>query len=742
MDTIEVIRPDIQVVQELDPALVHGIPWSTIEPGIYNPVANTNHEYLKFVNTHLFCEEARRYGRYGYYTTAPFGSKDYDDYWDEQEERCTDGYSVGGIRVTGRHYFFLNFGRLKARKIDPVTGLEDSRNKRKIVTFPRFLDHQYYWFHEIEECFAEGPHEGRDMKGHCTLKSRRKGYTYQISSGVYMYNYNFVPASTNILAAYEKLHYKVTLNGIHFTLNHINKATDWAKRRDKLTQRDHFRASFVSKNEAGYEVEDGFMSEIQAVSFKDNPFKAIGESNFVIGFEEAGKFRGLMEAYIIAESTLRDGEIFTGVPLIWGTGGDMGAGTMDLAEFFWNAEVYGFRSYENIYEENAVGDCGWFVDDMWYLPGLYEDGAVTHFMVDKDGNSYRSITEKRLDEKREQKLKGSKAAYNLFLTQQPKKPSEALLQSTASIFDTVTAKNTLAMILMNQKKYVDAFRIGRMEIDPEHGRAYFNENRSLIPLYEFPIKDNKDKPGCVVIYEPPVRSATGEIERSRYIASVDPYDDDQSETRSVGSMFVLDRFTDRIVAHYKGRPAADIFYEQCRRLALYYNCKINYERDKKGLRGYFVNKGSLNVLVDEPEILKERGISKANIIGNNAKGTHASTAVNSWGVELSALWMDTGAYGEPEESEIVTLQKIRSIGLLREIINYVPDPKLNFDDISALGMLMIYREDLVRMKPKGRAVRKQGLENDPYFQKWRKQSSNIQRLRASSRLAIGRSKRR
>jgi hypothetical protein len=96
-------------------------PWNS---NIINPIRNTTQDYLKFVNSRVFSEEARHYLRYGYYTDAPKGTKDYEDYWNEQEKRCIEGYSVGGVRVTGRHYFYLNFGRLKARPIDPNTGEE------------------------------------------------------------------------------------------------------------------------------------------------------------------------------------------------------------------------------------------------------------------------------------------------------------------------------------------------------------------------------------------------------------------------------------------------------------------------------------------------------------------------------------------------------------------------------------------------------------------------------------------
>ena len=328
---------------------VQAIPWATEFPNIKDVIVNSGQKYLKYINTHLFSEEARHFLRYGYYTDASIGSTDYDSYWDEQEKRCLNGYTVGGVRITGRHYFYLNFSRIKARPINPNTGLELDSG-RKIITFPRFLDHQYYLFNEIEKCFAEGIHEGKPLEGLCILKSRRKGISYVMDGGIIDYNFNFIPASNTIIAAYEKQHYKVILDGAHFTLNHLNKCTDWAKRRDKLDKREHFRASFVFKNDLGHDIEDGFMSEVQAISFKDNPFKSIGESISVILFEEAGRFSGLLNAYGIAEPTLRDGDVFTGIPIFFGTGGDMGAGSADLTTIFYDPATYGCRSYENIYE--------------------------------------------------------------------------------------------------------------------------------------------------------------------------------------------------------------------------------------------------------------------------------------------------------------------------------------------------------------------------------------------------------
>jgi len=693
-------------------------PWE----GVPNPIRNASQPYLKFVNSAVFQEDGRHFLKHGYYTNAPYGSKDYDDYWNIQEDRVMNGYSVGGVRITGRHYFYLNFCLIKARPIDPNTGAEKVGENRKIITLPRFLDHNYYWFNEFEQCAAEGPYRNKQKQGMIIAKSRRKGFTYQVTGGVYAYNFNFIPASMNVLAAYEKGHYKVTLDGIHFSINHINRITDWGKKQGKLSKRDHFRASFVMRNEiTGVEIEDGYMSEVQAVSFKDNPFKSIGESTDLMGFEEAGKFEHLLTAYTISESTFRDGDIMTGVPLIWGTGGDMEKGTRDFAEMYYNPEPYGLRSYENIYDENATGNCGWFVDDMWYYPGSVtkkhfingKKKEVTTPFVDEQGNSNRKEAEESLDTKRSIRRKGSRAAYNKFITQQPKNPAEAFLRVQGTMFDTVRASARLSHILTNRAKYVDSIWCAKLSVDPTHHKVNFEYDTTSIPIHDFPIKDNK-LPGAIEIFEQPVADDMGNIMSGRYIAAIDPYDDDESTTNSVGSILVLDLLTDRIVCQYKGRPdTANTFFETCRLILRYYNATANYERNKKGIYGYLYNKGQLHLLVDEPEILKDKGISKANTIGNNSKGTYGSTPVILYGLQRAADWMSLTAYGEEEGSEVTNLDKIRSIPLLQEIIAWNPND--NFDDVSALIMLMIFREDRLQYKRYMREKRVATVTNDPFF---------------------------
>ena len=37
------------------------------------------------------------------------GSRLYEEFWEEQVDRCVNGYITGGTLIPGRYYYFLNF---------------------------------------------------------------------------------------------------------------------------------------------------------------------------------------------------------------------------------------------------------------------------------------------------------------------------------------------------------------------------------------------------------------------------------------------------------------------------------------------------------------------------------------------------------------------------------------------------------------------------------------------------------
>lgn len=681
-------------IEGIDPKIA--VEWHT--PYEENPIRNTVHQYIKFKDSSVFSPAAAFFRKHKRYTFFMEGTLDYENFWDEEEKRCINGYTVGGVRVTGRHYFYLNYCMIKLMPTCPKTGHILSKNKVK--DFPRFLDHNYYFFLELEKNLAEGPWKSVPKYGQITVKGRRKGHTYLISGGVYAYNYTFIPDSNSILAAGEKDHYKVTLGAFKDALSNLGSNTVWGKKR-LVNQHEHFKSGWIEMDN-GVPVEKGFNSEVRALSFADNAFKSIGESVTIFGCEESGKFSNLSKALGIAEGTYREGEFMIGIPIVWGTGGDMGKGTKDLAEMFYDTEQFLFQGYDNIYDNNAVGKCGYFIDSMWFYPCMTtkeytvngEVLPIGSLGVDAQGNSIRRVAYAVLMEERERR-RNNKTSYNTYITQYPLTPAEAFLKTSGTIFDTINAQIRLSEIESSREKFRNKTDIGTVEFT-KFSVPYFKPNRDLVPLYEFPLKDCIGKPGAIIIYQHPVLGSDGLVMKNRYIAGIDSYDKDISQTNSVGSIVIFDRLLDRIVAQYKGRPLAADFYETCRRLLLYYSAKANYEKANLGIYSYFDKLGSIELLCDQPEILKEKGISKVSLLGTGRKGTAPVAEVIAFGLKEYKAWSESRIAGQKEGGEISNISVIESESILKETIAW--NETGNFDDISSLVMLFIYRADLMKMK--------------------------------------------
>lgn len=107
----------------------------------YRPINAT--KGLDF-NPDWFTEARDTYNRTGHYTQFKNGSKAFRDFWLEQFKRCKYGLTVNGYTITGDHYFFLNFYRLK----DLVNVSEAGGGRKEI--FPNFLEGQYEWFHYLK----------------------------------------------------------------------------------------------------------------------------------------------------------------------------------------------------------------------------------------------------------------------------------------------------------------------------------------------------------------------------------------------------------------------------------------------------------------------------------------------------------------------------------------------------------------------------------------------------------------
>lgn len=310
-DTSEVQEPE-QVVEEkpkkrtgewdytLDDEIKFFDPECSYELTGYKPITET--KGLDF-NPDWFTETSRIYDETGQYTEYPKGSKPYADFWDEQFERCKEGYEVNGYRITGDNYFFLNFYRMQTIVEGRIAG--KGRNEK----FPSFFAKQYEFFHYVE--MAEKLHKDVTI-----LKARGLGLSEQVAS-MLVRPYTTNRGYKSLLTAPDAPKLKSTKDKCWKQLNWLDMYTNGGMRhvRQKVNNDDCKRASKVNKEG----TEFGWMSEINTV-IADSADKIRGDRLDRLIYEEAGSNRILTESWIKSNALVELGGEHFGTRISLGTG--------------------------------------------------------------------------------------------------------------------------------------------------------------------------------------------------------------------------------------------------------------------------------------------------------------------------------------------------------------------------------------------------------------------------------------
>lgn len=433
----------------------------------------------------------------------------------------------------------------------------------------------------------------------------------------------------------------------------------------------------------------------------ENPEAAAGTRPGVMVIEEVGLLPNVLQVHGSNTACMLEGTTKFGSAIYLGTGGNV-----EKAEeseiIFRDPKGFDFVEFEDEWE--GTGKVGWFV------PAIY---ALNQFK-DSNGNTDVEEATKFLNDRRTKKRKSKdSSALSLEMMNYPQVPSEMFLNAKGSMFPQAELKSHLADIKANPHKYENAHYYGNLvwnnkgELEWEHG----NQNEVV---RDWPILDNKDKLGIIEIFEMPHKDIHDQVQSNRYIQGTDTYDDDESSTNSLGSTFVFDLWTSRVVAEYTGRRGTKEFYEITRKLSIFYKTIHNYEQNKKGLYMYYEQKKSLHLLADTPESLKDIADITISKIGNKAKGTTTSTPIIAHGLRMILDWLLEPAYGE-DNPEILNLHKIRSRGLLNELIHY--NPKGNFDRVSAMIMVIIMKEHLYKFTEESQTKKIKALADDDFFKR-------------------------
>ena len=641
----------------------------------------------KIYNSDKFRQAAIFFKEHGAYTLAPPGTTDYIKYWDEETNRCLYGYvAPDGDAISGYNYFYLNYSPImKLSEVEYTDRYGNKRTRReRILEFPNFWDYDYYYFNAIEEAETEGKHL-------IVLKSRQRGYSFKGAS-MLVRNYELIPGSKSFAVASEQkfLIGDGLLTKAWQIMDFIDKNTAWSKQRLTSTRMERV-AGFKITDEFGKQTEQGYLSSITGITLKNDPERLRGTRGKLVLFEEGGKFPNLETAWRVEQPAVEtdDGVAF-GLLIAFGTGGTEGGAFDGLKNLFYKPEAFNCLAFPNIWDDGQEQTkCGFFVPSWSNMESTDENGKQK--FMDQYGNS---IKEKAIEELIAQRNKvkdggASQTSIDRFISERPLKPQEAVLELGKNIFPRQLLMNQLTRIrtnekLRNMKHVVDLAWDGE-------GQVKATEKKSG-DITTYHLKKDDKPHGSIVIWEYPIKDPPFGL----YIGGCDPYDHDESFTNSLGSTFIFKRvkageaWNDVIVAEYSGRPdTAEEYYENVRKLLIFYNARLLFENERKGIYPYFTNKHCDYLLADQPDKIISEVFKDSKV--QRRKGCHMTKSIRAYGEGLILEWlMDEFEPGHPN------IERIYSEPLIEELIEN--DGVKNVDRVIALCMTMMYREELYQVK--------------------------------------------
>lgn len=657
---------------------------------------------IAFVNTSELTEVGRYFLKYGKYCLAPPGSKDWNDFWDREEERRffgmklpgklitneRGGVSIQEVHIPGQLYGFLNYALIKrsvqneddTEDIKDIIKMTDKQSKAatKIMTFPDFWDGHYH--------FVTAKNFARRIGKHFVgVKSRRKGFSY-LEGWDCADQCNLIPYSYSYCVAYEMKYLTGARRIMNFILGYLEfleKHTVWKRGFLKRDLNEYIKLGYIPE---GSKLHEGWQSIIMPMTAKDNPDVARGLDGEKIKIEEAQTFPNLLDFIKAGLPALEDGDLITGQMSMWGTGGDNSkeANWTPFKEIYYNPKGYGFLAFKNVWDDGLQGDldgCG------YCFP--YWRNLSPH--MDENGNSLKDKAINRIKEMREQKAKSFKTHRELegWIAERAMNGSEAFAAASSSIFPSTNDQYFYATtnpLIKNITRhgYIEKSATGLKFVD----------SNNVTPIIQYPAKKGTDLSGCVTFWFTPYHNSKGTIPDNLYRIWVDPYgiskDSEYFDAGdSLGVAYIYERHNtvsptkgDILIGSYIARPESeDDFNENVIRLAELCNAKIQFENDRGDLKGYAKRTDKAHLLVEEPNFNWDKNLGRK--LGRNYGISMSDGKRKSAAVIKFRDWLNTKrGYDSIRNREITNLDMVFCPLLLSQIPKW--KPKGNFDTVSTM----------------------------------------------------------
>jgi hypothetical protein len=465
------------------------------EPGQYN----FNETSL------LFNKEATTFNKLGFYTVAPFKSKDYIYYWDDQKKKCRNGVlykdQTNVWYLSRDYYMWLNFL--------PIYDKEEKR-----FGFAKVRDAQYHM--ALYEILAELYYK------HVAILKKRQIASSYFHAGKLINSLWFEEGVTLKIGASLKdyINDKGTWKFLDEYASFLNEHTAWYRpmNPDKVM----LWQQKIEVRKGNKKTEVGLKGTIQGMSFEKSATAGVGGPCQYFFHEEAGIAPKMGETYEYLRPALQSGMVTTGVFIAAGSVGDLDQ-CEPLKNLIMNPEANDIFAVEtNLLDgKGTIGTAGLFIPEQWSMMPY----------VDKYGNS---LVETALEAIKEERIKWKKEIepdkYQLRISQKPTNIEEAFAFRRESVFSVHLLAAQLRRI--EDKEY--AYELLELYRDEHSNLAVKDSNK--LPINEFPIsKKTEDKTGCLVVWERPKKDPTFGM----YYASIDPVSEGKTTTSdSLCSIFV------------------------------------------------------------------------------------------------------------------------------------------------------------------------------------------------------------
>ena len=543
------------------------------------------------------------------------GTRLFDEFWDEQFDRCINGYSTAGIDIPGRYYYYLNFNVL--------AGLYGPQ-------YPWYVDLDLEYWKLVDQV------KKYQMMGIIDPKARRKGISEK-SKTILSHGLRFIDGYRGAVTAGIEQY----VTGLKKKFESAEaKITDELRLNTLLNNDKTYQAGYERKDEIGGFIEDGYMGRISFETMYDNLLKLEGEYFHDVICEESGRYKGVGTVIQSIKPALMFGNVMIGTFYIQGTGGNILSTSKDFKELWDDAETYRLARF-------------WISGARMYYP-FFGNPKQTKFIDEDNGEEIDAIPNLRKYE-----------PYQIIGCEDIQAAEDYIIRKTAELSKLTNKKRLKEHKQNNPLTVEEAFTSGgsnnfnddkiystlfEIEGNPEYKEVVLdwvyergpdNIKRRVEPLQVNFRPATKDDPEWRVMqmYQEPLKSMT-----DLDIGGIDGYNQDQSQTsKSLGAMIVLRQGNKTnlesrgihkaeypVLLYYKRPPRKEQFFEECLKVSVLYdllrNTMCNAEQDF--VIDYYIKNGGTRYLSRRPKSFdaeksqqshkwgaKMTGLSKPIIIG-------------------------------------------------------------------------------------------------------------------------------